>query len=408
MPGVTLQRVTKIHRGPRGTEVRALCEATLELGDGECAVVVGPSGSGKTTLLRLMAGLDEPTSGDLTIGGKPMRGVPSRERGVAMVFQDHPLFPHLNVTGNLALGMRLRHVPSEEMSVRLAEVKDWLGLGPLADRMPGTLSGGERQRVALGMALVQRPKVLLLDEPFAHLDARWRLHLRREFRALQRRLGLTWVHVTHDQSEAMAMADRLVVLDAGKVLQAGKPGEVYGRPEHRFIAEFLGSPGMNLFRGTLVLSEGPTWEFRVAGECTLFGGGAVPAPARPAGGGKPGALSAGHEDFGKGSGWKTGASERWLGVRPEHVRLRELGAAGGRDVDFGFDFPGIGVEAEGIVTAVEPLGHETWVHVRLGTGAWLVARVSGASHWVSGSQVRAGFPVDAIHWYDPLNGHRIE
>ncbi len=397
MPGVTLQRVSKIHRGPRGNEVRALCEATLELNDGECAVVVGPSGSGKTTLLRLIAGLEEPTSGILTLGGKPMRGVPSRDRGVAMVFQDHPLFPHLDVSGNLALGLKLRHVPKAEQSARLAEVKDWLGLGPLADRMPGSLSGGERQRVALGMALVQRPKVLLLDEPLAHLDARWRLQLRREFRSLQRRLGLTWVQVTHDQSEALALADQLVVLDSGRVLQAGKPEEVYGSPDHRFVAEFLGSPGMNLLRGRLVVSSKATWEFRLAGGAVIAGVG--PIPAGRTSGTDPVLTDAAREVSRNEGGSEDNGGERLLGVRPEKVLL------GGREGPDGPDADWIG--AVGEVTAVEPLGHETWVHVRLGTDGWLVSRVPGDAKWAAGNPVRVGFPAGAIHWFDPESGHRI-
>lgn len=372
MPGVLLQRVTKVHRVARGGEVVALREVNLEVKRGECVVVVGPSGSGKTTLLRGIAGLEEPTSGTIEVGGRSMRGVPSRERGMAMVFQDHPLFPHLDVAGNLGLGLTLRKVSKSDQAERLEEVVAWLGLRALLDRMPGTLSGGERQRVALGMALVQRPQVLLLDEPLAHLDARWRLQLRREFRNLQRRLGLTWIQVTHDQSEALALADRLVVLESGVVQQVGTPAEVYGRPANRFVAEFLGSPGMNLLTGRRVKSGEGGWP--------LVGcSGGAPAPT----GG----------DMGR-------AVERVImGFRPEVVRLESGGDSGTEAA--------VWMTTTGEVSVVESMGHEAWVHVRVGGGDWLVARVSGGVPWQPGNPVRVMIPRDAVHWFDGVTGSRV-
>lgn len=369
MPGVLLQRVTKVHRVARGGEVVALREVSLEVERGECVVVVGPSGSGKTTLLRGIAGLEEPTSGTIDVGGRSMRGVPSRERGMAMVFQDHPLFPHLDVAGNLALGLTLRKVSKSDQAERLEEVVAWLGLRALLDRMPGTLSGGERQRVALGMALVQRPQVLLLDEPLAHLDARWRLQLRREFRTLQRRLGLTWIQVTHDQSEALALADRLVVLESGAVQQVGTPAEVYGRPANRFVAEFLGSPGMNLLTGRRVESGEGGWPL-VGGE------GGAPGPTGGA------------------------ASRVTMGFRPEVVRLESGGAPGTVGAAW--------MTTSGEVSVVESMGHEAWVHVRMGGGSWVVARVSGGVPWQPGNPVRVMVPCDAVHWFDAVTGSRVE
>jgi multiple sugar transport system ATP-binding protein len=374
-----LQRVTKIHRGSRGEDVVALREATVGLEDGRCTVVVGPSGSGKTTLLRLIAGLEEPTSGTLEMDGRSMAGIPSKDRGVAMVFQDHPLFPHLDVAANLALGLKLRRVPAAEQAVRLKDVTDWLGLGRLVDRMPATLSGGERQRVALGMALVQRPRLLLLDEPLAHLDARWRVQLRREFRSLQRRLGLTWVQVTHDQSEALALADRLVVLDAGVVQQAGSPTEVYERPANRFVAEFLGAPGMNVLEGRSGPVEDNFRRFHLTDE---------------------GGLRGGEFRLGAGSGaWSAEKSVR-MGFRPETVRL---------EPEVGGSVPAAGaVTTNGEVSVVEPLGHETWVHVQVGTKRWVVARESGLGRWRPGDRVTVVVSADAVHWFDGTTGARMD
>jgi multiple sugar transport system ATP-binding protein len=378
MPGVQLQRVTKIHRGSRGEEVVALREATVALDDGRCTVVVGPSGSGKTTLLRLIAGLEEPTSGTLEMEGRSVAGVPSKDRGVAMVFQDHPLFHHLDVAGNLALGLKLRRVPPAEQAVRLREVADWLDLGRLVDRMPATLSGGERQRVALGMALVQRPRLLLLDEPLAHLDARWRVQLRRDFRSLQRRLGLTWIQVTHDQSEALALADRLVVLDDGVVQQAGSPTEVYERPANRFVAEFLGAPGMNVLEGRLVGMA----ENRPRFQCT-DGGGAV-----------------GEFRWGSACPARSADTPILMGFRPEWVRL-EPEAVG--------NLPATeAVTTHGEVSVVEPLGHETWVHVGVGTNRWVVARGAGLGRWQPGDRVTLVIPQDAVHWFDATTGARVD
>jgi multiple sugar transport system ATP-binding protein len=373
-----LQRITKIHRGSRGADVVALREATVGLEEGRCTVVVGPSGSGKTTLLRLIAGLEEPTSGTLEMEGRSMAGIPSKDRGVAMVFQDHPLFPHLDVAGNLGLGLKLRRVPVAEQTLRLKEVADWLGLGRLMDRMPATLSGGERQRVALGMALVLRPRLLLLDEPLAHLDARWRVQLRREFRSLQRRLGLTWVQVTHDQSEALALADRLVVLDAGVVQQVGSPTEVYERPANRFVAEFLGAPGMNVFEGRLGAVEKNFRRFQ------LTGGG-----------------DRGLGEFRWSAAGAVGFAETpiLMGFRPESVSL---------EPEVGGNLPEAEVvTACGEISVVEPLGHETWVHVRLGTNRWVVTRGAGLGRWQPGDRVTVVIPAGAVHWFDATTGARV-
>lgn len=378
MTRIRLGEVTKVHRDGRGGGVRALDRVNLEVGEGETLVVVGPSGAGKTTLLRLVAGLEEASSGKVELGGRWVGGIAEADRGVALVFQDHPLFPHLDVEGNLALGLELRGVGAGERRDRVEEALGWLGLGSLRRRRPEQISGGERQRVALAMAVVRRPSVLLLDEPLAHLDMTWRLALRRDLRALQRRLGWTCVLVTHDASDALALADRLVVLQGGRVRQVGRPQEVYDRPADRFVAGFLGAPPMNLFEGR--------WEAGGSGAGRFWLGEGVGFEF----GGSPGPW------------WEAGAGvERVLGVRSEAVVLEpalgRCGAGAGEGV------------GEGEVGAVDRLGHESWVHVGLGGGHWLVARMAAAAAgvWETRARVRVRFPLDAVHGFDPGDGRAL-
>jgi multiple sugar transport system ATP-binding protein len=259
VPEVQLDGLTKTHRGPQGAVVTALHGLTLAVADGELLVVVGPSGSGKTTALRLVAGLDAPDAGSIRIGTRDLAGVPPHERGVAMVFQDHPLFPHLTVAENVGFGLRLRRVPSAEIARRVDEVSELLGLGPLLSRRTPGLSGGERQRVAVGMALVRRPDVLLLDEPLAHLDPPQRVRLRDEIRRLQRMFRLTTIHVTHDRGEAVALGDRIAVLRAGELQQVGTAEALRDRPANPFVAEFWSGhsswPGVSLGAGFWLASR---------------------------------------------------------------------------------------------------------------------------------------------------------
>lgn len=229
-----------------GPGAPALEGLDLEVAEGERVTVLGPSGSGKTTLLRLIAGLEDPDAGTVSIGGRDMRGVPPHRRDVAMVFQAPALYPHLNVFENLAFGLRARRVARTEARRRVEEAAGLLGLTPLLARRTWELSGGERQRVALGRAVARRPAVLLLDEPFSNLDAPLRAALRAELIELHRRFGSTLVHVTHDQEEAMSLGRRMAVLHRGRLMQYAPPREVYERPAHRFVASFVGNPGMNL------------------------------------------------------------------------------------------------------------------------------------------------------------------
>jgi len=255
MPQIALEGLRKAYREGKGGEVVALADFTLAVEAGEILAVVGPSGSGKTTLLRLIAGLEPVSAGRILFDGCDMAAVPPERRGVGMVFQRGALFPHLSASENLALGLRLRRLPSREITARVGEVAARLGIEALLERLPGTLSAGERQRVALGRALAARPSVLLLDEPLAALDAPLRTQLRREIARLRGGEGLTMVHVTHDQDEALSLGTRVAVVRSGVLQQVGRPMELLDRPENAFVAGFIGSPPMNLLTGRLVREE---------------------------------------------------------------------------------------------------------------------------------------------------------
>src|SRR5687767_1604128 len=241
MSAIALENVAK-HWGSS----RALDGITFSAEPGTFVVLLGPSGCGKSTTLRLIAGLDQPTSGTIHIAGRDVTRLPPAARGIAMVFQSYALFPHLSVAENIVFGLKVRKVPDRE--AKLARVADLLGLANLLERKPSQLSGGQQQRVALGRAIIAEAPVCLMDEPLSNLDAQLRGEMRREIRSLQQRLGITMVYVTHDQTEAMTMADRVVLLRGGRIEQVGSPEELYARPATAFAAGFIGAPPMNLVR----------------------------------------------------------------------------------------------------------------------------------------------------------------
>jgi multiple sugar transport system ATP-binding protein len=252
MADIVLNKLGK--RYPNGFE--AVKELSLEIGEAELLVLVGPSGCGKTTALRMIAGLEDISSGDLYIGGRRMNDVLERDRDIAMVFQNYALYPHMTVAQNIAFSLKLAKRPKSEIKRRVQETATLLGLEELLDRRPKQLSGGQRQRVAMGRAIVREPQVFLMDEPLSNLDAQLRVHMRGEIEALQKRLGVTTVYVTHDQIEAMTMGDRVAVLRSGELQQIGAPSEVYDRPANLFVAGFIGSPPMNLARGKIERRDG--------------------------------------------------------------------------------------------------------------------------------------------------------
>jgi len=346
---VTLRRLAKRY-DPHGRP--ALEELSLAVNDGEFFVLLGPSGCGKTTALRCIAGLDEPSAGEVLIGERDVTRLDPAARDVAMVFQTHALYPHLTVRRNIAFGLEVRRVPSAEIARRVQQAADRLGLGTLLDRRPGELSGGERQRVALGRALVREPQVFLLDEPLSHLEPTLRAELRAELLELHRALHTTVVYVTHDQIEAMAMGQRIAVLEAGRLRQLGTPAELYGRPADVFVARFIGSPGMNILRGR--------------GRGTGDDGGVVDCGAF--------SIPVSLERY---------EGEIYLGVRPEHVSLVA---------------PDQGIGAAD-VRGVEPLGPDTLVRLD-GGGEPLVARVHGIPDLRPGDRVGVKLDRRQLHLFD--------
>jgi len=342
--------------------VRAVDGVSLEIPDGELMVLVGPSGCGKSTLLRLVAGLEEATSGGIFLDDREVSRVKPQDRDVAMVFQNYALFPHLNVEQNMAFSLKFRKVAKPEIRLRVAEAAEVLGLAGLLRRKPAELSGGQRQRVALGRAMVCKPKVFLLDEPLSNLDARMRAGMRAEIAELHRRLGTTMIFVTHDQTEAMTLGQRLCVLDLGQVMQTGSPMDLYRRPAHRFVGDFIGTPGMNFVRGRLEERDGGL-AFVGSGDNLALGlGGDL---AKHAGG------------------------EVEMGIRPENISL----AAGAGD-------------AMGTVQGCETLGHESLLRVRCGDHE-LVVRVPGAG---AGGLAKVGlrFDLNAAAWFDAATGQALD
>ncbi|HAH05769.1 MAG TPA: glycerol-3-phosphate ABC transporter ATP-binding protein [Elusimicrobia bacterium] len=268
MAKVVLEKVEKRYAGNAAATVRAL---DLEIDDGEFLVLVGSSGCGKSTVLRMIAGLIDVTGGRIFIDGADVTRRPPKDRDVSMVFQNYALFPHMDVSDNIGFGLKIRGCGKEETAQRVAATAELLGIGALLDKKPGQLSGGQRQRVALGRAIIRNPKVFLFDEPLSNLDAKLRAQMRAELLKLHRRLKATTIYVTHDQCEAMTMADRLAVLNEGALQQCGAPLEVYAEPKNTFVATFIGMPPMNLFKAELAAEDGAC-RFR------LPGGALIPVP----------------------------------------------------------------------------------------------------------------------------------
>jgi multiple sugar transport system ATP-binding protein len=260
LASIELRKLAKVYPGG----IEGLWPIDLSVNSGELLVLLGPSGSGKTTVLRLIAGLEKPTSGSVAIDGREMKGIPPHRRDVAMVFQNPALYPHLSVFGNLVFGARGRGVSRDQARARVNRVAGILGLDRVLSRSPGALSGGERQRVAIGRALIREPRIVLFDEPFSNLDVPLRASLREEVIELHRRFETTLIHVTHDQSEALLMGDRVVILEKGRLRQCDSPRAIYDRPTHRFVATFVGSPSMNLLP-CQIERDGETTRFRPIG-----------------------------------------------------------------------------------------------------------------------------------------------
>jgi sn-glycerol 3-phosphate transport system ATP-binding protein len=335
----------------------------LSVADGEMVVIVGASGCGKSTLLRIVAGLETPTTGRVLIDGRDVTPLEPADRDIAMVFQNYALYPHMSVFDNMAYGLKIRRVPREEIRRRVQETAELLGISALLDRRPRQLSGGQRQRVAMGRAIVREPRLFLFDEPLSNLDARLRVQMRAEIRRLQKRLGVTSLFVTHDQTEAMTLGDRLVVMHEGRAAQIATPMEVWAQPADTYVAGFIGSPAMNFLDARLA-QQGHTAAL-AAGPVLRFADGARPGPE---------------------------GRRLVVGVRPEHVRAAAA-------------------EEDGIPLAVdlaEPLGSETVLHGHLPGGEAFTARLPRAEAPASGAVLPLLVPAGALHVFDAETGRRLD
>jgi multiple sugar transport system ATP-binding protein len=352
MASVELKQVVKSYDGKNNV----IHGVDLSIVHGEFVVFVGPSGCGKSTLLRMIAGLEGISGGDVEIDGRRVNDEPPRSRDIAMVFQDYALYPHKNLYDNMAFGLRLRGTDEAEIKRRVMDAAKLLKIDHMLERKPGALSGGQRQRVAIGRAIVRQPKVFLFDEPLSNLDAQLRGEMRSEIKKLHQRLGATIIYVTHDQVEAMTLADRIAVLSAGRVMQYASPSEIYNQPAAMFVAGFTGSPPMNLVPCALN-----------GGQIDLGAGVMLPIPAGLAG--------------------KTAASLNF-GIRPENIAL--AGSAGS-------------VSATAAVVITEPLGAETLVTFQVG-GCEMVARCPASFAGKAGEQMTIHLAQEHMHLFDASSG----
>ena len=351
MASVSIRSVRK-----RFGEVEVLHGVDITIADGSFTVLVGPSGCGKSTLLRMVAGLENISGGEISIGDRVVNQVPPKERDIAMVFQNYALYPHMTVRDNMAFSMTLAKVPRAQIDERVNAAAAILALDSLLDRFPRQLSGGQRQRVAMGRAIVRNPQVFLFDEPLSNLDATLRVAMRTEIKELHQRLKTTSIYVTHDQIEAMTMADQIVVMHDGRIEQVGTPLELYDQPANRFVAGFIGSPAMNFIEGTMS-----------GGVVEAANGARLPVPASAA--------------------RATEGQSVVYGIRPEHLDI----------ADDGFD-------AE--VVVVEPTGSETQLFARLGSQQ-LVGVFRERHEFAPGKRIRLRPRAECAHLFDPASGQRI-
>ena len=363
MASISCRHVKKVYPG----NVVAVPDFSLEIADKEFVVFVGPSGCGKSTTLRMIAGLEEISGGEMYIGDRLINDVPPKDRDIAMVFQNYALYPHMTVYKNMAFGLELRKMPTDEIDKRVREAAKILEIEHLLDRKPKALSGGQRQRVALGRAMVRNPAVFLLDEPLSNLDAKLRTSMRTEIIKLHKRLATTFIYVTHDQTEAMTMGSRIVVMKDGFIQQVDTPQNLYDYPVNRFVAGFIGSPAMNVFNVKLV-KEGD-------GVYATFGDNKVKIPA--------GKLQKFNSDSYIGK-------EVLMGIRPENIHDEEVFLSNSPDSVINVD-----------VEVVELMGSETYLYLKTtGKDDGIIARVDPRSTARTGDRIRVAFDANRLHFFD--------
>ncbi len=372
MARTTLEHITKVFTDDNANEIVAVDDVSIEIEDGEFLVLVGPSGCGKSTTLRMVAGLETITDGRIRLDDRVINDLPAQDRDIAMVFQSYALYPHMTVRGNMAFGLEeSTDLPDEEIDALVTETAEMLGIEGMLDRTPDELSGGQQQRVALGRAIVRDPDVFLMDEPLSNLDAKLRSQMRMELQRLQEGLETTTIYVTHDQTEAMTMGDRIAVLNDGKLQQVGTPLECYHRPANLFVAGFIGEPSMNTIRGTIDNDEIVTDEFT------------YPISAD---------LAAELE----------GVSDVTLGIRPEDLELSTEKPEDSRALSM-------------IVDVVEPMGDENVVYLRFDSGdvgidddqLVLIATIDGISDIADTETVWVRIPEEAVHVFSTESGRAI-
>jgi len=365
MATVDLRNVTKVFAG----NVVAVKDVSLSVANEEFIVLVGPSGCGKSTTLRMVAGLEEASSGEIRIGDRVVNDVPPKDRDIAMVFQNYALYPHKTVYENMAFGLRLRKFPRTEIDERVHEAARVLGIGELLARRPKALSGGQRQRVALGRAIVRKPACFLLDEPLSNLDAKLRVEMRAELNRLHNRLQTTMIYVTHDQVEAMTLGDRIVVMKDGLVQQVGEPLTIYDKPKNRFVAGFIGTPPMNFMKGRVVVENGKT----VFQESSAN----VPVPARLCG------MLA-----------RYNGKDVVMGVRPEDIHDRPH-----QDIKETF-------EMVMKVDVVELLGDDMLIYLRTADNV-VISKVDSHPGIEHGQDLKVKLDMSKVHFFDPETGENV-
>jgi multiple sugar transport system ATP-binding protein len=393
---ITLDKLTKVY--PDGT--RAVKSLDLEIGDGELVVFVGPSGCGKTTALRMVAGLEPITEGQVRIGGRVVNNLPPKNRDIAMIFQNYALYPHMSAYKNMAFGLKLRKLEKREIDRRVRDAARVLGLEDVLRKRPRTLSGGQRQRVAMGRAIVREPQAFLMDEPLSNLDAKLRVEMRAEIARIQRDLGVTTIYVTHDQVEAMTLGDRVAVLRDGVLQQFEKPQVLYDHPRNLFVAEFIGSPAMNLVGADVVREDGRLradfGEHRLEiGESVLS---ARPGLARFEG--KPLILGIRPEDLEDASIAGDSAGGRLAAV----VDIRE---DMGSEVFVHFGSGGRPVRGEDVAAAIGDEAIEATEQQARGKGSIFVARLDRHTRAQEGEKIELAVDTDRLHFFDPATGEGI-
>jgi multiple sugar transport system ATP-binding protein len=391
MAEITLENLSKIY----GDGTKAVRELNLEIADGELMVLVGPSGCGKTTALRMVAGLEEISSGSVRIGERVVNQLPPKDRDLAMVFQNYALYPHMSAFDNMAFGLKMRRLPKAEIKRRVDDAARVLGLDQVLKKKPRTLSGGQRQRVAMGRAIVREPQAFLMDEPLSNLDAKLRVEMRAEIARIQRDLQATTIYVTHDQTEAMTLGDRVTVMRDGLLQQVGPPEDLYERPVNLFVAEFIGSPAMNLVVADIVRGEG--------GLRAAFGDNSIPVDNIPG--------LAGHE-----------GRQLILGIRPEDLEDAALGGKAGAptisattdirenlgsEVLIHFGVAGQPVRGEDVKAAVGEEAIEATSAQARRQGSLFTARISRESAAREGERVELAVDTKRLHFFDPDTGEAI-